>query len=263
MNAAAYIDAIGLLAPGLSSWSVALPVLSGTTPYETTALVPVQPASLPPNERRRAPLAVRMALRACEDAMSSSSVPSADLASVFATSDADMDIVHRICSTLAAPVRAVSPTDFHNSVHNAAAGYWSIASAARRASSAIAAYDYGLVTGLREALALLAVDNTDVLLVLYDVPPPPPLYATRPIAQPAAVSFVLTRKPSANALARLSLCAAATETTMNDAALEALRQNNPALRALPLLEALALRKSGVIGVKTDAAAVCGIKIEAQ
>lgn len=262
MSAAAYIDAVGLLAPGLSSWQASLPILNGTTPCVLSPLGPVQPTVLPPNERRRSPLTVRMALNVCSEATAAASVPAAELASVFSSSDGDMDIVHRICLALTDPTRGVSPTDFHNSVHNAAAGYWSIAAGAQRASTAISAYDYGLIAGLREALALLAVDNVDVLLVMYDAPPPPPLFATRPISHPGAVALVLTRQPGKDHLGRISLCDAETENTMSDAALETLRQSNPALRALPLLQALARRESGIVGVKADASTLAGIELRA-
>lgn len=185
----------------------------------------------------------------------------AQLASVFATSDADMEILHRICEALTEPQRNVSPTDFHNSVHNAAAGYWGIAAGVRGASTTIAAYDYGLAAGLREALAKLTVDDIDMLLVIYDVPPPPPLYATRPIAQPAALALRLVRRPTHRSLGHLSLCEAQKEDTLSDATLEALRQSNPALRALPLLQALARRTSGVIGIRADANRLLGVELK--
>ena len=36
-------------------------------------------------------------------------------------------VIHEICEALATDEREVSPTRFHNSVHNASAGYWGIA----------------------------------------------------------------------------------------------------------------------------------------
>jgi len=258
----AFVDAIGLIAPGLASWESGVPILSGTAPYAPQPIGPIQPALLPANERRRAPLSVRIALRAAEEATSAAGVEASALASVFATSDADMEIIHRICAALAEPERTVSPTDFHNSVHNAASGYWSIGIGARGPSTALSAYDFNLAAGLQEALALLSIDDIDVLLVLFDVPPPPPLYAARPVAQPAAVALLLCRQRSARTLAQLSICEATAEKTMADAGLEALRRTNPAARALPLLQLLAQKRSGIVGIRSYDDRFLGVRIEA-
>ena len=118
----AFVEAIGLVAPGLPSWRDARPVLRGVTAYIPASVGTVQSDLLPANERRRAPLGVRLALRAAQDATAESTLAPATLASVFASSDADIEIIHRICFALTDTARAVSPTDFHNSVHNAASG---------------------------------------------------------------------------------------------------------------------------------------------
>lgn len=257
----AFIDAIGLIAPGLPSWNASVPILTGAAPYVADAIVSAQPSLLPANERRRAPLGVRLALRAAEEATAASNLAASTLATVFGTSDADMDIIHRICAALAEPERSVSPTDFHNSVHNAAPGYWSIGMKAYGPSTALSAYDFNLAAGLREAAALLSVDDTDVLLVLFDVPPPPPLFKSRPVAHPVAVALVLSRQPSTRSLARLSLCEAAHETTLDDAALELLRQANPAARSLPLLQFIAARRVGIVGIRAYDDRFLGVRVE--
>lgn len=239
-----YIHAVGLCAPGLPDWATAKPVLAGLAPYETAELLAPASTLLPPNERRRAPLAVRLAFRAAEDAVNGFGLNAAELASVFATSDADTPIIHRISAALAEAGRVISPTDFHNCVHNAAAGYWSIAVACKRPSCSLSAYDASFGAGLLEAAALAHGDSEPVLLVSYDIPPPAPLYATRPIAQPAGVALVLNAQPQ-GALARLELAFSTTaETACSDAGLEALRLANPAARALPLLQLLAAGSAG-------------------
>ncbi len=237
-----YVDAIGLAAPGLNDWQSARAVLRGEAPYVGAELPPYQPQRLPPNERRRATPAVRQAFRAAEDAIAQSSFDPADLASVFASSDADMNVLHRICTALAEPGRVVSPTDFHNSVHNAAAGYWSIAVGARRNSTSIGAHDTTVAAGLLEAAALL-LDEDALLLVMYDVPQPKPLLDQHPITTPVSIALVLTRTRSSRSCAQLRLAfddrATSSTETFDDEALEALRKSNPAARALPLLRALA------------------------
>ena len=54
----------------------------------------------------------------------------ATLATVFSASGADGHNCHALCEQLATDDRQLSPTRFHNSVHNAAAGYWSVATGA-------------------------------------------------------------------------------------------------------------------------------------
>ncbi len=51
---------------------------------------------------------------------------------VFACSGGDTDVINRLCSALMLPGCPVSPQQFVNSVHNAPAGYWSIAEAEQR-----------------------------------------------------------------------------------------------------------------------------------
>ena len=240
-----FIEAIGLAAPGLASWGEAAPVLRAAQPYTPAPMAPHMPALLPPNERRRATPAVKLAFQAAEDAMRGTSISPADLATVFASSDADLNIIHRISSALATEQRLISPTDFHNSVHNAAAGYWSIAVGSRLPSSTLSAYDSSFAAGLLEASLLVLIDGHDTLLVAFDLPPPEPLLAKRPIGVPTGVALILTRTAGPNSLARIVITATNdAESQLADASLESLRLANPAARALPLLELIASQRAG-------------------
>lgn len=257
-----FIEAVGIAAPGLANWAAAAAILRGEAPYCAEPLPSHAPALLPPNERRRATASVRLAFQAAEDAMSAASVRAQDLATVFASSDADLNVIHRISSTLASDQRLVSPTDFHNSVHNAAAGYWSIAAGARTPSTTICAYDDSFAAGLAEAVGLASVDDADVLLVAFDLPPPAPLYEKRPIEHPASVAFVLTRARTARSLASLRCEPSATPATaMPQPELEMLRVRTPAARALPLLALLAQRRAGRIALSAQPSG--GFAVEVQ
>lgn len=243
-----FIESVGCYAAGLDCWTRAQPVLRGERPYVREDLAPLLPQRLPANERRRAPLAVRLAFRVAEDALSANGhVPEA-LATVFASSDGDTNIVHRISQALAEPQRVVSPTDFHNSVHNAAAGYWSIAADARLPSTSLSACSASFAAGLLEAGALSQVEDLDCLLVAFDVRPPEPLLARWCITESAAFALILSSRRSAGSLAALQIETVphAPETAMDAVPLEALRQGNPAARALPLLRQLAQRESATV-----------------
>lgn len=234
-----FVQAVGLAAPGLESWSDAVPVLRGEQPYAAAPLAPHTPSLLPPNERRRATPAVKLAFQAAEDAMRGTQLPPAELATVFASSDADLNIIHRISTALTTEQRLISPTDFHNSVHNAAAGYWSIAVGSRAPSTTLSAYDSSFAAGLLEASLLALIDGLDTLLVAFDLPPPQPLLAKRPIGCAAGVALVLTHSPGPAPLARIRIEATPEAESRLAGALETLRLGNPATRALPLLTLVA------------------------
>ena len=242
-----FVDAVGIAAGGLPDWAAAATVLRGEAPYAYADLPAHAPALLSANERRRATATVRLAFRAAEDAIATSRFGAHQLATVFSSSEADTPVMHRICSALATPQRLVSPTDFHNSVHNAAAGYWSIAAGCRAPSISLSAWDAGFAAGLLEAAALAEIDGHDVLLVAYDVPAPEPLHQKRPLSCSFGVAMVLTPNPGYGHRIDLHLLdAQASESRMQDPALEALRVGNPAARALPLLQLLAQRRAGAV-----------------
>lgn len=245
---AVYLNGVGLAAPGLLSWEASLPILAGQVAYEPIALEKYKPAQLPPNEARRATELVRMAFRVGEDLMRNTTVPMQDCASVFSSSGGDYPIIDQICRSLCEPERLVSPTQFHNSVHNSAAGYWSIATGSRLPSTSISAYDDSFSVGLLEAINLCQSEQMPTLLVVYDIKPPYPLSEKRRILVEFGVALLLMPVASENAIAKLSLAVAAnaSATICANAGLEAMRLENPAARALPLLEILATKGVGPI-----------------
>ena len=173
--------------------------------------------------------------------MTQAAFPPTEAAVVFASSDADGENLHHILESLAQSEHEVSPTRFHNSVHNAAAGYWNIATGARTGANSLAAFDASFAAGLLEAAVQVAAENVPVLLVAFDLPFPSPLNEARTITVPFSVALLLTPQAAPNTMAHLqiSLGAEQPDSAMNHAELEALRCGNPAARALPLLQAIA------------------------
>lgn len=240
-----YLNAIGVAAPGLPNWQQSRAVLQGAAPYEPAALEKYKPELLPANERRRATELVRMAFRVGEDLMAASNIPMADCASVFASSGGDYPIIDQICRSLCEPERLVSPTQFHNSVHNSAAGYWSIATGSRQPSTSLSAYDDSFIAGLLEAMCLCQQEQLPTLLVVYDIQPPYPLGEKRQIPIEFGVALLLTPQPGEQDLARLQLHPNATGSASEaQPALENVRLANPAARSLPLLELIARNQAG-------------------
>lgn len=244
------VASLGVAAPGLPDWPGSQPVLRGEQAYAASELPRYAPGLLPPNERRRATRLGRLAFKAAEEAIQGSPVPPGQLAAVFASSGGDYEVMDRMCRALSGPDRAMSPTDFHNSVHNAAAGYWSIATGSRQPSTSLAAFDSSFAAGLMEAVSLVLHDRQPVLLVAYDTKPPPPLGFARPLSDDFSSALVLVPDAVAGGM-MLGLQPGdgrSQETAVDDEALEKLRKGNPAARALPLLAALARRRTARIGL---------------
>jgi hypothetical protein len=247
---AAQIEGIGLLGPGLDGWTGAAALLQGRSPYIPQPTVLPMPAGLPPAERRRVGRVVKLALAVGLQATSKAGVEPAALPAVFASSGGDGHNCHEICEALSHEERLISPTRFHNSVHNAAAGYWSIATGSRAASNALCAFDASFAAGLLEAITQVVVEHTRVLLVAYDAQYPPPLFVKRPIPEAFGVALVLGPVASQPApLGRLTLAFSdAPPGRMSDAAFEAMRSSIPAARSLPVLYQLAVGRRAVINI---------------
>lgn len=251
MTLQVFVDGIGIVGPGLADWPQAREVLAGrAAAVDERARLPA-PALLPPAERRRAGQAVKAALACAHEALAQAGIPAQGLASVFTSSGGDGVNCHLICEQLATSDRLISPTRFHNSVHNAPSGYWSIATGAMATSSVLCAHDGSFAAGLLEALTQCARQQVPVLLVAYDTDYPEPLRGVRPIPDTLGLALLLAPMRGERSVATLSLdparaMQAAEPATLADAVLEALRTRIPAARGLPLLAAIAHGQAGEV-----------------
>lgn len=244
-----WVEGIGVLGAGLPDWPTAREVLRGESPYRAEPAPQPKPDLLPPNERRRGAMIMRWSIAAAQEAVQASALAASELATVFTSSGGDAETLDNICRALAKPEREVSPTRFQNSVHNAAAGYWSIAAASRRSSVTLCGHDASFAVGLLEAASEVVVDRTAVLLVACDLRYPEPLWAVRPITEPFAVAMVLTPEASRTALARWSISVEpGTADGEFPSSIPSAFRDNPAGRALKLLCPLARRAAGLVEV---------------
>ena len=247
MSLKVFVDGIGLLGPGLSSWAQGRQQLDGSLPYQAARCVLPSPLALPPAERRRAGAVVKVSLAVGQEAVEASGLQANLLLSVFSSSSGDAVNCHEICSALASGDRLISPTRFHNSVHNAPSGYWSISAQSMATSSVVCAYDGSFAAGLLEAMTQVVTEKQPVLLMAYDTDYPEPLFSVRPIPDTVGLALLLSPQAGEHSLGRLTLERGAAFTAdaadrLEDSALEALRCDFPAARGLPLLRALALRE---------------------
>jgi len=251
MRLAARVAGVGVLGPGLASWSDARRLLVDAGAYEPTPTVIPSPDVLPAVERRRAGKCVRLALAAGLAAAADAGRDAKDLAAIFTSSTGDGENLHAICESLASDDRMISPTRFHNSVHNAPAGYWGIATGAMHPADCVAAYDASFAAGLLEAVGRVCADPAlDTLLISYDAPYPEPLLAVRPVAGSFGVGLLLGADEGAKPGRPIALSTTAElPTRMEDSRLEVVRHGIPAARSLPLLALLAAPHAGRVVIE--------------
>lgn len=237
------IAGIGWWSPGVDTWVQARAMIAGNQAWPEPTGRPA-PTLIPANERRRAPETVLLAVAAAEQAIADAGVDATALASVFASNFGDLGINDYLCATLATTPGELSPTRFHNSVHNAASGYWSIATGSRRATTALSAHPWTFAAGLLEAATQVVDSNEPVLLIAYDIASRGPLAEIVDCHEPFAVALLLQPSSRAAHATRLRIDVVSGHpgepSAVVETGLAALTRANPiAAGAQPLLRVLA------------------------
>ncbi|HET7359791.1 MAG TPA: beta-ketoacyl synthase chain length factor [Rhodanobacteraceae bacterium] len=259
-----WVEGIGAWAPGIPDWAHLRALLRDQAAGpDAGAPARPTPAALPPGERRRAPVGVLIAIEAAAQAVAMSGRDAATLPCIFASAHGDAGIMDYMCATLAQTPREMSPTRFHNSVHNAAAGYWTIAAACHAASTAVSARAESFGASLLEAAVQVAAEGQAVLLVASDVPGAGPLGEMIDSTEPFGCALVLAPAASAATVARLDLFlhSASGATAARHPHAQALAATNLSARGLPLLEALAA--AGTATLDLPASPTLGLTIHTE
>ncbi len=170
---------------------------------------------------------------------------------MFTSAHGDLGVNDYMCSTLAAQPTAISPTKFHNSVHNAAAGYWTIATGCREASTALTAFDASFAAGLLEAAAQCQADERPVLLVAFDVEAVGALKSVTASAGLLACALVIAPSASEQTVAAFdwSLVAGPASAPVYRSPAARTIAGNAMADALPLLEAIAVDADGALALR--------------
>ncbi|MGL6290516.1 MAG: beta-ketoacyl synthase chain length factor [Silanimonas sp.] len=164
----------------IKHWAALAPGLADTAAWQAWAAAPRRPegaleaplAAMPAMQRRRVERVGRLALQVAFDVDAQGEAPDfATRPMVFASRHGD---VLRSVVLLDALDRgeALSPTQFGLSVHNAVAAQYGIARGSTASYSAVAGGRFSAEAGMLEALAFLADGHDEVLLVVFDEPPP-------------------------------------------------------------------------------------------
>ena len=189
--------------------------------------------TIPPLLRRRSSQAMQLAFSAATEACARAGRSPSVLPAVFASVAGEIQTTDQLCIELAKADGVVSPSAFHNSVQNTAAGYWSIAHRCTQPASALAAGRDTFAMALLEAWCQLACQGGELLLVCYDERWPN--YLAPGQGQTAfACAMVLAAGSTAGCLLRMGrpvqdLTAALPDTSTKAAA------DIPILAAMPLL----------------------------
>lgn len=159
---------------------------------------------LHPRLRRRTSLLTRMIVTALQEAAQQGGAAPDQTRYVVVSSWGEIETTVELLGQLAVPGGPISPTAFHNSVHNTATGYLSIASGNHWPSTALAAGARALEVGLLEVAAGLVASGPsdrpsdaerprDAVLVIAEERLPQPF--ERPDADPSfalALHFAAT-----------------------------------------------------------------------
>jgi hypothetical protein len=243
-------------------------VVAGIAVWNSPEATRPQPAILPPNERRRAPDTVAIALQVAQAACVNAGRDAAQMPTVFASTYGDLATTDYMCGTLAKTPSTLSPTRFHNAVHNAAAGYWSIAAACRLPYCALSAGQYTFAAGLFAAALQACADQSDVLFVAYDSETRGPLVHVTPSLGMLGVALVLSTRPPdisdedfAGARLQLAVRAEAHAASDRPAGQSGTRGSGNAMAAcLPLIAALQRQETTLLSLPLGPTSALDVRV---
>jgi hypothetical protein len=261
------VAGLALWSSRLPSWTAARAVIRGEAAVLDAPVPRPQTALLPPTERRRIPDSVAIALEVAARACEGLTLDRAALPQVFASMHGDTPISDYMCSTLATAPSLISPTKFHNSVHNAAAGYWSIGVGSHAPYTSISAAQYTFGAGLLEAVLQSVSERTPVLFVAFDVEARGPLAPMSQCQHLLAIGVVIAPREHAASGRALQVQVehefdAGRVTQGRSAAAQALA-GNALTGAFGLLEALAWEDAASVQLALSPTTALDIQVSAS
>ncbi len=240
------LTGIGAWGPGFNDWPSLRALLLQSSLVDESAFVTStpKPEVIPANERRRAPLPVKAAVDVSWQALQQSGIASAEVACVFGSGLGDTEITDYMCRALTTAEKQLSPTKFHNSVHNAAAGYWTISTHCMKSANSIAAYHMTAGLAVLEAMTQCVQHNEPVLITLFDTAAHDAYRQIFDCEHSFAAALLITPIAfvGSTPIAQLTLTQTASSAGQPEwpsATLNTLYQGNPAGKILGLLTAIA------------------------
>ncbi|RMG94546.1 MAG: hypothetical protein D6705_15925 [Deltaproteobacteria bacterium] len=155
----------------------------------------LRPAILPPMLRRRTSPLTRAVAQVVGEIGERFGADLAHVPVVHGSEHGEIAVTVDLLHAALSPDGEVSPTRFHNSVHNTPIGYVSIACGNRAGHTTVAAGADTCAMAFLEAAARLSAGRGEVLVVVADEPVPPPLPRRGP-AEVTAAAFLLAAAPA-------------------------------------------------------------------
>ncbi len=182
-----YVRGMGLFTPGFDS------PLAWCDQKEAPDLEKPEASILAGPLRRRATPLTRLAIEALVQATTASGSDLATIQSVWATAHGEHSPAIKMLAMMKTGEGRVSPTQFHNSVHNTAGGYASIASNNATRSTTLTGGSELVGSTLLEAFCLLDAHGGEVAVVLADEPLQAPFERSLTTAS-LSISLVLSHE---------------------------------------------------------------------
>jgi hypothetical protein len=183
-----YVRGLGLWTPGYDR-----PLAWCQQKLDPAALKPAAALLEGPLRRRATPL-TRMAVEAFQQATSHADRDPATVPTVWATAHGEHSPAIKLLEMMQRGAGKLSPTHFHNSVHNTAGGYASIATGNVAPSTTLTGGSEIVASALLEVWCLIESAGHDVALVLADEALQSP-FDRADARTPLAVALLLSQQP--------------------------------------------------------------------
>ncbi|MGI9326427.1 MAG: beta-ketoacyl synthase chain length factor [Pseudomonadales bacterium] len=181
----------GLWTRGMTSVGDLANLLHDPSHNLDAAFAAPKPESIPAKERRRAGLMINLAVEVAHQACEQAQLNKALVPSVFTSAMGDTAITDYMCRKLSGTEKLLSPTKFHNSVHNAPSGYWTISAQNRAPSSFVGGFEQSFGAALLEASSQACANATPVLLVASDIATGVPFEDILPVSETLGIALVV------------------------------------------------------------------------
>jgi len=245
-----YVRGIGLWTPGYPG-----PTAWCAQQHDPDIQTPTASLLEGPLRRRATPL-TRMSVEVLEQATADAAIDPAGVTTVWATSHGEHTPAIKLLEMMQRGEGKVSPTQFHNSVHNTAGGYASIATSNTERSTTLTGGSELAASTLLEAWCLLDSSGRDVALVLADEALQPP-FDSPDFATSLAIAVVLSREPKGARVALSNLRRDAVPALPSHPHFGRLHVS----AALPLLESIALGRAGCCALELAEGSVVEVNVE--
>lgn len=230
------IAGVGVWARGLPGYDAFSDALSDSVfdPLAGEYSTP-KPDAVPAKERRRAGGLINLAVQVAHEACDVAGVDKTTIPSVFTSVMSDTALTDYMCRKLTAAEKLLSPTKFHNSVHNAPSGYWSISAENRAPSSYVGGFVESVGAALFEAVSQSHAAAAPVLMVAYDIANQPPFHDIARVDESVGVALVVTPGDTGVLSGTLAFePEAAVSNVIEHAGLQALAERTPIADALAI-----------------------------